>query len=155
MGSIYVKNQPAYCFKGGSGVMNMLEFYLSRLEQVKELPSKNYRAVCPICGQYVLGVRGNTEYPRLHCMAGCDDLMILKTLSRRRPIRPVLTTWESITPFGSQVLPPFPTDALPDWLRLFVESLAKATQTPTDMAGVLSLCACAAAAAKAAEVAIG
>lgn len=35
--------------------------------------------------------------------------------------------------------PPFPTDALPGWLRAFVEAVAEATQTPPDLAGMLSL----------------
>ena len=35
--------------------------------------------------------------------------------------------------------PPFPTDALPSWLRAFVEAVADATQTPPDLAGMLAL----------------
>jgi hypothetical protein len=35
--------------------------------------------------------------------------------------------------------PPFPTGALPGWLRNFVDAVAEATQTPPDLAGMLSL----------------
>lgn len=35
--------------------------------------------------------------------------------------------------------PAFPTDALPNWLRSFVEAVADATQTPPDLAGMLVL----------------
>lgn len=38
-------------------------------------------------------------------------------------------------------LPPFPTNALPHWLADFVEEEARATQTPSDLAGALSLAA--------------
>ena len=49
--------------------------------------------------------------------------------------------WEPPIPF-SQIDPSlFPADALPDWLRLFVEALTAATQTPPDLAGVLGLAA--------------
>ena len=36
-------------------------------------------------------------------------------------------------------MPTFPTQALPDWLRSFVEAEAEATQTPVDLSGMLSL----------------
>ena len=51
--------------------------------------------------------------------------------------------WEPITPIGLNTLPTFPTDALPDWLRAYVEALATATETPADLAGLLALSACA------------
>ena len=45
-------------------------------------------------------------------------------------------------------LPPFPTEALPGWMREYVEAVTEATQTPPDMAGVMLLAACATAAQK-------
>jgi replicative DNA helicase len=39
------------------------------------------------------------------------------------------------------VLPPFPTDAFPPWLREFVEAEAVATQTPADLAAFFALAA--------------
>lgn len=48
--------------------------------------------------------------------------------------------WERPTPFGAAApLPPFPTDALPAWLRAYVEAEAEATQTPPDMAAMFAL----------------
>ena len=57
-------------------------------------------------------------------------------------------TWEPPIPFDQLDLPSFPTSALPEPLRGFVEGLATATQTPADLAGMLTLSAVAAASAK-------
>ncbi len=62
------------------------------------------------------------------------------------------SSWEVPIPFTSAPVPLFPTDALPDWLRMFVEAEALATQTPPDLAALLSLAVLAAASAKKAEV---
>ena len=62
--------------------------------------------------------------------------------------------WEPITPIGMKSLPPFPTDALPDWLRAYVEALAAATETPPDLAGLLALSLCGLCVAKTARVAL-
>ena len=56
--------------------------------------------------------------------------------------------WERPTPFREFRLPPFPTSALPDWLRDYVVALAESTQTPADLAAMMSLAVCAAACAK-------
>jgi hypothetical protein len=57
--------------------------------------------------------------------------------------------WPPLLPLGSRVaLPPFPTDALPDWLRDFIEAEALATQTPVEMAALFCLAVLAALAAK-------
>jgi len=56
--------------------------------------------------------------------------------------------WEPPIPFTEYDLPPFPTDALPKWLREYVEAEAEATQAPPDLAGVLALAVCGAAIAK-------
>ena len=56
--------------------------------------------------------------------------------------------WEPPLPFHQIDLPAFPTDALPDWLRSFVEAEATATQTPIDLAGMLTLSVIAACCAK-------
>ena len=47
--------------------------------------------------------------------------------------------WEEPIPFYQADLPHFPTDCLPQVLRVFVEALAESTQTPRDLAGVLTL----------------
>lgn len=47
--------------------------------------------------------------------------------------------WQPPIPFHQIDLPVFPTEALPVWLLSFVEAVATATQTPVDLAGMLSL----------------
>jgi replicative DNA helicase len=47
--------------------------------------------------------------------------------------------WESPTPFHETALPAFPTDTLPDWLRDYVEATAIETQTPPDLAALVTL----------------
>jgi hypothetical protein len=56
--------------------------------------------------------------------------------------------WDQPVPFAQFDLPPFPTEALPCWIRRFVEAEATATQTPPDLAGLLGLSVCAASIAK-------
>ncbi len=49
--------------------------------------------------------------------------------------------WEPPLPLGRapDPLPPFPTEALPSWLRVYVEAVSTATQTPPDMAATLAM----------------
>jgi len=47
--------------------------------------------------------------------------------------------WEAPIPFERIETPPFPVEALPSPLWAFVELLAESTQTPVEMAGLLSL----------------
>ena len=49
--------------------------------------------------------------------------------------------WEPPLSLGraTEALPPFPTQALPGWLRAYVDAVATATQTPPDMAATLAL----------------
>jgi replicative DNA helicase len=50
--------------------------------------------------------------------------------------------WSEPTPLGEHgVLPAFPTEALPDWVREQAEALAEFTQTPPDMAATMGLAA--------------
>jgi replicative DNA helicase len=49
--------------------------------------------------------------------------------------------WEAVIPFGRFELPSFPVERLPDPLRHMVDATARATQTPPDMAAMLSLSA--------------
>ncbi len=60
--------------------------------------------------------------------------------------------WEPPLPFHAFDPPPFPIDAMPDWLRQHAEAVAISTQTPTDLAGVLEICTCGGAVAKKAIV---
>ncbi len=62
--------------------------------------------------------------------------------------------WEAPTPFESDLLPIFPSEALPGWLRRFVEGEAVATQTPPDLAAMLTLATLAVACAKKVSVVV-
>src|SRR4051812_10663569 len=58
----------------------------------------------------------------------------------REPQTPPPAPWpESPTPFGQPELPEFPVRAFPNWLSNYIRSQARATQTPTDLAALLSL----------------
>ena len=60
--------------------------------------------------------------------------------------------WEPPAPFHTFDLPVFPTEALPDWTKHFVEAEANATQTPVDLAAMLAMSVGALACAKGVEV---
>ena len=47
--------------------------------------------------------------------------------------------WETPIPFDEICTPDFPTESLPGPLVSFVECLAESTQTPEEMAGLLSM----------------
>ena len=51
--------------------------------------------------------------------------------------------WGEPILFDDLDLPAFPTECLPPWMQLFVEAEAMATQTPRDLAAMLSLAVCA------------
>ncbi len=60
--------------------------------------------------------------------------------------------WDPPIPLYDFDPPPFPTHVLPDWLRVFVEAEAVATQTPPDLAAMLALAVVAACTARRIEV---
>lgn len=51
-------------------------------------------------------------------------------------------TWPEIVSLDVPDLPAFPTHALPEVLRWWVEAVSHATQTPADLAGLLALAVC-------------
>ena len=61
-------------------------------------------------------------------------------------------TWGPLTPLLEAPRLPFPTAVLPTWLRAWVAAEAEATQTPTDLAGMLAVSALSTACAKKVEV---
>ncbi|MFH1313093.1 MAG: DUF3987 domain-containing protein [Candidatus Eisenbacteria bacterium] len=63
-----------------------------------------------------------------------------------------VVSWDPPVPLTQFNPPPFPTSVLPTWLRDYVEAEATATQTPPDLAAMLTLTVCAAAIAKKVEV---
>ena len=62
--------------------------------------------------------------------------------------------WSPPVPLDAYSLPAFPVTALPEWLSTFVSALAEETQTPVDLAGMLSLAVLATAIAKRAVVSV-
>ena len=62
--------------------------------------------------------------------------------------------WEDPIPLDSVPLPEFPVDVFPDYLREMIEGTACATQTPPDLAAMVSLSVLATAAQKRAEALI-
>ena len=57
---------------------------------------------------------------------------------------PAAQPWPEIVSFDVLELPDFPTHALPNVLREWVEAESHATQTPADLAGLLALAVCSA-----------
>jgi 5S rRNA maturation endonuclease (ribonuclease M5) len=88
--------------------------------------------------------------------SGATKQELLALVKGARPWTPAgreeVDAWEDPVPFEAKKLPPFPTDTLPAWLREFVEAEAEATQTPVDLAALLSLAAVAAACARKVEI---
>ncbi len=68
------------------------------------------------------------------------------------PEAPKTEEWGTIQALGIISVPPFPVEALPQVLGDFVAAEAEATQTPSDLAAMLSLAVCAAAVAKKVEI---
>jgi hypothetical protein len=62
--------------------------------------------------------------------------------------------WEHPIPLAEYPVPPFPTSIFPGWVRAYVEAVAEATQTPSDLGGMLALSALAAVCAKRVRVQI-
>lgn len=56
--------------------------------------------------------------------------------------------WHQPHPFDAYAVPPFPVAILPAWLADYVRALARATQTPVDLAGLLGLAVLATATAR-------
>ena len=70
--------------------------------------------------------------------SGVADVDRLVAVLRGNPAPPD-RPWPDPVPFDGPVLPSFPCEVLPDWLGSFVRAEARATQTPPDLAGLLSL----------------
>jgi hypothetical protein len=69
----------------------------------------------------------------------------IEALGQATPFRtPTGQSWPAIEPFDELNLPDFPTHALPEPLRAWVEAESHATQTPPDLAGMLALAVCSA-----------
>lgn len=69
-----------------------------------------------------------------------------------RPEDGAADEWERPLPLGQPAAPEFPIEALPSWQADYVKAEAEATQTPADLAGVLTLSAVAASVAGKAHV---
>jgi replicative DNA helicase len=47
--------------------------------------------------------------------------------------------WGQPVPFDEYILPRFPVDIFPEWIRNYIQSVAESTQTPVDMASMAAL----------------
>ncbi len=47
--------------------------------------------------------------------------------------------WQEPIQFDDYMLPPFPVDVFPKWLRIYVEGVAESTQTPIDAPGMAAI----------------
>lgn len=90
--------------------------------------------------------RGRDTYGNItiaSAIAGCKDIFTggRTQTQREAPKGQELAAqeWEEPIPFDSISAPDFPTESLPAPVAAFVEALAESTQTPDEMAAVLSL----------------
>jgi hypothetical protein len=67
-------------------------------------------------------------------------------------IKPIADDWDDPVPVDLPVLPSIPIDGLPDVLREWILATAEATQTPVELAALLSLAACAGMVARRIEI---
>ena len=73
-----------------------------------------------------------------------EDVRALAASARETEPSP---DWDDPVPLGEhRLLPTFPNEALPEWVRQMVEGVATETQTPPDMSATIALCALSAAA---------
>ncbi len=78
-------------------------------------------------------------------IAGGGTKEELMRLAEAAPIwTPPAQSWPEIVSLDEVCLPDFPTHALPDVLRHWVEAESHATQTPADLAALLALAVCSA-----------
>lgn len=104
-----------------------------------------------------LQAEGKTVYVIIPATEGEDWLDLLNVAGpevlkvARESAKPWEQVWETPTPLATEV-PEFSSKTLPRVLSEFIEAESVATQTPPDMAALLSLAVCAAALAKKVEV---
>jgi hypothetical protein len=93
------------------------------------------RGAIPVWVNLPTGIEGVNGVDDLLAKCGKDFVTWLFVNS----VNTVIDLWELPSPFTEYDLPEFPLDALPDWLRSYVKGLSVATQTPMDLAAMLSL----------------
>ncbi len=85
------------------------------------------------------------------CAFAEKDPLVKEALEKERAeqakkdFEEIQSGWEEPLPFGEYELEPFPIDALPEDIGLYVEAVAESTQTPVDMPGtavlaILAMC---------------
>ena len=109
---------------------------------------------CPAHGSHLpelIVSEGTNAQPVFHCREQCAEKVIRESLglpvTEVAPKLAAETTtdeWPEINSFDQLNLPDFPTNVLPDGLRQWVDAESHATQTPADLAGLLSLAVCSA-----------
>ena len=149
----------ATCNAGGAGKWTREHSQYLRGRQVFVLPDNDEvgHNHAQQVAQSLLGIAESVrvvELPGLPPKGDVSDWLAaggtaaeLKRLSEASTT-PALRPWPEIAPFDDKALPEFPTHALADWVRGWVEAESHATQTPPDLAGMLALAVCAAAIAR-------
>jgi hypothetical protein len=100
-----------------------------------------------------LGWRHFREHYEPGCYEGVsDDFANSANSANKGESSNAAELWGSPAPFHEFDLPRFPIETLPGWVRNFVEAEAHTTQTPVDLAAMLSLSVGALACAKVVEV---
>lgn len=112
-----------------------------------ERNSTMYRYACRVLARLRDTDKAYQEF--LQKSASCSPLLDEKELDSiwesalkfyQEKVQPkVVEEWEPLIPFQKINTPDFPTDCLPAPVASFVKALAESTQTPEEMAGILSL----------------
>ena len=149
----------ATCNAGGAGKWTREHSQYLRGRQVFVLPDNDEagRNHAQQVAQSLLGIAESVrvvELPNLPPKGDVSDWLAaggtaaeLKRLSEASTTW-ALRSWPEIISLDAEPLPRFPTHALSNWIRSWVESEARATQTPADLAGMLALAVCSAAIAR-------
>src|SRR4051812_19048711 len=93
---------------------------------------------CPACS---VG-RATIDDMTAECTDGCtaDSITAALSLPDLDAVTPPATGyWPPPVPLERRNLPPFPVSVLPAWLANYAAALASETQTPVDLAAMLSL----------------
>lgn len=108
----------------------------------KELAHKVDDAL-KLCGDrgYLLNGHGK---PRQRSSDSVPTVALDPILTCPADVEPRAVAWSEVVSFDVLDLPDFPTGALPDVLRHWVEAESHATQTPADLAALLALSVCSA-----------
>ena len=150
--------------KGSNNGMYRFEYHEDRhaelcqriMSRAQLNPRGNYDAQCLAHngkGRTALAYFPDSGAVKCNAQCSYDALLVAEGLPAGRlpskeRIKPTDTTaeleqWDLPAAFYEYDLPAFPVEALPSWLRAFVQGLARETQTPLDLPALLVLTVCA------------